>query len=107
MSLDCVVSDRIDFYEIFQILKFLISWTFLFSSPNSVHCALCMDMTNFTLTKKIFRQVNSLANQLISRYFCQKSLTENVRNFHHTVLAIKKKNPSNQSNLSKFALKFA
>ena len=40
----------------------------------------------FTLTEKIFRQINSLVISLVkslfSRNFCQKSVRENFRNFH-------------------------
>ena len=40
----------------------------------------------FSLTKKIFRQINSLVNYLVktllSRNFCQKCMRENFRNFH-------------------------
>ena len=40
----------------------------------------------FTLTKIIFRQINSLViylvNALVSRNFCQKSVRVNFRNFH-------------------------
>ena len=39
----------------------------------------------FYLTKKIFRQINSLVTYLVkpllSRNFCQKCVRENVRNF--------------------------
>ena len=36
---------------------------------------------DFSLTKKIFRKINSLRT-LISRNFCQKSVRDNFRNFH-------------------------
>ena len=40
----------------------------------------------FSLTEKIFRQINSLVTSLVksllSRNFCQKSVRENFRNFH-------------------------
>ena len=36
----------------------------------------------FTLTQKIFRQINSLVKPLLSRNFCQKCVRENSRNFH-------------------------
>ena len=40
----------------------------------------------FTLTQKIFRQINSLVislvKTLLSRNFCQKCVRENFRNFH-------------------------
>ena len=39
----------------------------------------------FSLTKKIFRQINSLVKPLVSRNFCQKSVRVNFRNIH-TVL---------------------
>ena len=43
-------------------------------------------LREFSLTKKKFRQINSLATYLVksllSRNFCQKCLRENSRNFH-------------------------
>ena len=46
---------------------------------------------NFTLTEKIFRQINylviSLVNALVSRNFCQKCVRENFRNFHTVEIA--------------------
>ena len=49
----------------------------------------------FTLTEKIFRQINylviSLANALVSRNFCQKCVRDNFCNFH-TVLSTILKN---------------
>ena len=36
----------------------------------------------FTVTQEKFRQINSLVKTLLSRNFCQKSVTVNSRNFH-------------------------
>ena len=45
---------------------------------------------NFSLTKKIFRQINSLVTYLVkpllSRNFRQKCVRENSRNFHNVTL---------------------
>ena len=35
-----------------------------------------------SLTKKIFRQINSLVKMLLSRNFCQKHVRQNCSNFH-------------------------
>ena len=46
----------------------------------------CGKIQKFTLTEKIFRQINSLVTYLVkpllSRNFCQKCVRENSRNFH-------------------------
>ena len=46
----------------------------------------------FTVTQKKFRQINSLVfslvKTLLSRNFCQKSVTVNFRNFHTVYVLI-------------------
>ena len=37
---------------------------------------------NFTLTEKIFREINTLVKMLLSRIFCQKSVRVNFRHYH-------------------------
>jgi len=54
----------------------------------------------FTVTKKIFRQINSvvfsLVKTVLSRNFCQKSVTVNFRNFHTVLLSLLAKISSKQ-----------
>ena len=56
--------------------------------PQFPHCGEhSVENEKISLTKKIFRQINSLVTyllvkMLISRNFCQKSVRENFRNFH-------------------------
>ena len=74
------------FHEIFHFVNVKLCFT--------LHIAHCTVWKNekFSLTKKIFRQINSLAHiarratylvkPLISRNFCQKCVKENSRNFN-------------------------
>ena len=62
----------------------------------------------FSLTEKIFREINSLVTSLvillISRNFCQKSMRENFRNFH-TVHTAQCENFANFPPFQKFSVK--
>ena len=57
-----------------------------------IHSAQCVwKNEKFTLVDRIFRQINSLVNPLLSRNFCQKMARVNFRNLHtHTVTAYEK-----------------
>ena len=60
-SLECVLNDKVEFYEKFHILQFLILWTFLYSSPNSVHTSIHLFGKDFVKQRfwwgKIFHAV--------------------------------------------------
>ena len=61
----------------------------------------------FTLTEKIFREINSLVTclvkPLLSRNFCQKSVRENFPNFHSVVCVLLDSNILCESNDDKHA----
>ena len=64
----------------------------------------------FALTEKIFRQINSLmislVKMLLSWNFCQRSVRENIRNFHTAVVVCShRKNISWNQLFSKTSLK--
>ena len=76
-SLECVLNDKVEFYEKFHILQFLILWTFLYSSPNSV-TQHSVEITEFychaTVFSQIFRQINVLQKDFTINQFDEKKL---------------------------------
>ena len=65
---------------------------FILAISESHHTHSVWKNKKFSLTKKIFRQINSLVisllKTLLSQIFCQKSVRENFRNFHTVVRVV-------------------